>query len=192
MSKYLFVVSNWMSSCTQVLSMWGPLPVALLVLRMHSALELLLMMVHKILTWVMLRWCLVGSTSLAVPCTWHLWEEQSHTQVSRPSLAQAVTGEGEVRNGCCFVDGSNSRVYGSKIHPCRGEGISILVMSRHNSFGSQKPWDNQGTCGTRHESWLQADLWLLDVGALRSCHKVAAMAALAYLFGNRNRCPDQY
>lgn len=25
----------------------------------------------------------------------HPWEEQSHTQVSRPSLAQGVTGEGE-------------------------------------------------------------------------------------------------
>lgn len=66
-----------------------------------------------------------------------LWAEQSHTLVSRPSLAQGVTGE-EVRNSCCFIDESNSRVYGSKIHPSRGRGLGSwscqgMIRSDHRS-----------------------------------------------------------
>lgn len=51
-----------------------------------------------------------GIHKLGGPHMCHPWAEQSHTLVSRPSFAQGVTGGGEVRNGCHFVNKSNSRV----------------------------------------------------------------------------------
>lgn len=144
-----------------VLSVWGSLPMTLLELRLRSALEFLPRIIHKtsqILIWVRLRWCPVGSTSLVILCVCHLWTEQNHMLVSRHSLAQGVSGGGEVKNSCYFIGESSSGVYEYEMRPARGEVIRSLVMSGHDLFRSQKPWDNQGTCGTRHESGLQADL----------------------------------
>lgn len=101
--------------------------------------------------------------------------------MSRRSLARGVTGGGEAGNGCCFINesvGFEGRGLGSR--SCQG-----TICSDHRSLEIIRGHVAQGlSLGCKQSCNM------LDVVVVHSCHKVAAMAALAYSLKARNRCSD--
>lgn len=192
LSNYLFVVSNWTSSCMQVLSVWGPLSCWCSECIWH---------------WSSCHWSYTKLPKSIPGSGWGgaQWDPQAWWSPACGTRGQSRVIHWwadsvlhrlwleEERWGTAAASSTHQTVEfeDPKCTPLEGRGL-----------GS---WSCQGTIRSDHRSpeiirghvaqglslGYKQTCNLLDVVVVHSCHKVAAMAALAYSLNNRNTCPNQ-